>query len=146
MTGFLRVTNFEKYQHYKDRRPVWIKFYVELLDDYELNRQKPQTRLLALMLLLVAATHDNRIPHDPEWLAGKVNMRPSAVGDGLDSLVSIGFLALASGKHSASKVLAKRYQPASPEKRREEKRQKEPKAFGDTQIEETISRSLRSVS
>jgi len=28
-----RIKNWQKFQHYKDRRPVWIKLYPELLDD-----------------------------------------------------------------------------------------------------------------
>lgn len=28
-----RVKNWEKFQHYKDRRPLWIKLYKELLND-----------------------------------------------------------------------------------------------------------------
>ena len=29
----LRVRNWERYQHYKERNPPWIKLYVELLDE-----------------------------------------------------------------------------------------------------------------
>ena len=32
---FFRVTNWDQYQHYKDRDPTWIKLYARLLDDYE---------------------------------------------------------------------------------------------------------------
>ena len=32
---YLRVRNFEQFQHYKERNPIWIKLYCSLLDDYE---------------------------------------------------------------------------------------------------------------
>lgn len=146
---YLRVTNYEKYQHYKDRRPIWVKFYVELLNDYELNRLKPASRLVAVMLLLVAATQDNKIPYDPEWLAGELHMTVGSVTSSVESLVSIGFLTLASRNHSASKAIAKRAASASPEKReRKKEEKKEPKAFVliESEIKETIERSLREAS
>lgn len=36
-TGFLRVKNFDRFQHYKDRTPPWIKLYNDLLDDYDFS-------------------------------------------------------------------------------------------------------------
>ena len=37
-TAVFRVKNFENFQHYKDRNPPWIKFYNEVLDDYDIGR------------------------------------------------------------------------------------------------------------
>jgi len=34
---FLAVKNFERFQHYKDRNPPWIKLHAAVLDDYEGN-------------------------------------------------------------------------------------------------------------
>ena len=119
---YLRVTNYERYQHYKNRRPIWIKLYVDLLDDYQLKKQKPHVRLLAMLLLLVAAKQDNRIPHDPEWLAQELQLGAGSVAAGIETLVAIGLLSVAGRKHSASKTLAKRYQVASPEVEVEKRR------------------------
>ena len=33
----VHVKNFEKFQHYRDRAPIWIKLYGYLLEDYEFN-------------------------------------------------------------------------------------------------------------
>src|SRR5690606_19747530 len=38
VAGYLTVKNFERFQHYKDRNPPWIKLYNDLLDDYEFGR------------------------------------------------------------------------------------------------------------
>lgn len=143
---FLRVTNYERYQHYKDRRPVWIKLYLDLLDDYQLKKQKPPTRLLAMLLLIVAAKQDNRIPHDPDWLSNEVGMSVGSVAAGIETLVTIGFLSVASRNHSASKRLARRYQDASPEKRQRKRRDREDqRPLADDQIGEIIDLSLREI-
>jgi hypothetical protein len=118
---YLRVRNFEQYQHYKNRRPVWIKSHISMLDDYEINRLDYPTRLLVHQLLLVAATHDNNIPYDPAYIAGKVSMDESTVAECVAKLIAERFLLLSKRKHSASKVLAQRSATASPEKKREEK-------------------------
>ncbi len=79
MTAYLRVTNYEKYQHYKDRRPVWVKFYVDTLSDAELNALPIPTRLVAHLLLLLAGNRDNHIPNDHIWIAIECNVsRPQA--------------------------------------------------------------------
>lgn len=123
---YLRVSNYEKYQHYKDRRPIWIKLKVDLLSDYDLNKQKPSTRLLAILLILLAATQDNKIPYDLEWMAEELHMSVGSVAAGVESLVTIGFLSVAGRNHSASKLIAKRAASASPEKSREEKKPPSP--------------------
>ena len=121
---FLRVANYERFQHYKDRRPIWIKLHVAMLDSYEITKLDPSTRLLALMLLLVAATHDNNIPYDPGYIAGKVAMDERTVAKCLFTLLSERFLLLSTRRHSASKTLARRSKSASPEQSRAEKRRK----------------------
>jgi hypothetical protein len=117
---YLRVRNWEKFQHYKDRRPIWIKYHVELLDDYELTTLDYVTQLLYDRLLLLAARTDNNIPLDPAYVCRMVSIEEPQVAVGLDKLLEQGFLVLAERKRSASKVIAKRSAEASLEKRREE--------------------------
>lgn len=97
----LSIRNWERFQHYKDRRPPWVKFYVELLDDYELSRAPVATRLLANLLLLVAAKTNNRIPNDAKWLASQVLMDENDVLEGVANLVDMRYLVLARRKQSA---------------------------------------------
>ena len=33
MTQWIEIVNWDKFQHYKDRRPVWIKLHLDLLDN-----------------------------------------------------------------------------------------------------------------
>ena len=138
-TQYLRVKNYERYQHYKDRRPPWVKFYIELLDDYALNRQKPTTRLLAVLFLLLAATHDNRIPNDSEWIAEKAHMKSRDVAESVETLVSIGFLTLAGRNHSASKAIAKRSKSARPETETEKRQRKKTEEEKSIQLKAVTS-------
>lgn len=43
------------FQHYKDRRPPWIKLHKALLDDREYQRLPLASRALAPMLWLLAS-------------------------------------------------------------------------------------------
>jgi hypothetical protein len=88
----LAIRNWDRFQHYKERRPPWVKFHVDWLDDYELAELSPATRLLACQLLLVAAKQDNRIPNDPLWLAKRLTMTRLQVDKGLAELLAIRFV------------------------------------------------------
>lgn len=105
---YLRVRNWERFQHYKKRRPPWVKFYVELLDDPLVTRLPLATQLLLDRLLLVAAQTDNRIVMDARWIANKTHIPQRQVTDGLAQLLDIRFII-------ASNVLDEREQDATPE-------------------------------
>lgn len=110
---YLRVKNWERFQHYKDRRPPWIKYHVETLDDYELTRLPYVTQLTYDRLLLIAAKTDNNIPHDPRWLAEQTHIDDLAVAEAVENLLFAGFLLLVDSKRAASKAIAARKQRAS---------------------------------
>lgn len=69
------VANWSEYQHYKKRRPPWIKFYVALLDSYDYGELSNDAQLLHVQLLLLAAKTDNKIPMDARWIAKKIPAR-----------------------------------------------------------------------
>lgn len=70
-----QVRNWDKFQHYKDRNPPWIKLHTELLDNYEFGRLQDASKLLAICIWLIAARSDNKIPADPEWIQSKGNLK-----------------------------------------------------------------------
>jgi hypothetical protein len=87
-TPYLAVRNWERYQHYKDGRPViWIKLYVSLLDDPELRALPPETRLLWDQLLLLAARTDNVLRRDWEWIAACTSLDTKSVQTGVQLLL-----------------------------------------------------------
>lgn len=64
---YLRIRNFEKYQHYKDRRPPWIKLYRDLWNDPEFFVLTETERYFLISFFIVASQNDNRIPDDQAW-------------------------------------------------------------------------------
>jgi hypothetical protein len=59
----LGVKNFGKHQHYKDRDPVWIKFYVAVLSDPVIPRMTESAQCQLFKFWLLASRHENRIPY-----------------------------------------------------------------------------------
>jgi hypothetical protein len=112
---YLRVTNWTRYQHYKDRRPTWIKFYIEMLDDFELTSLPLGVQLLADRMLLVAAKVNNRFPNNPRWIAQQTHIPENVVAMGIPKLTQHGFLTAFSRYQRASNPLAEGYPFASPE-------------------------------
>jgi hypothetical protein len=71
--AFFSVKNFEKFQHYKDRAPPWIKLYNELLDDYEFGLLPDASKMHLIAIWLLASRSENKIPFDPAWVARRIN-------------------------------------------------------------------------
>lgn len=61
----LRIKNFEKYQHYKQRNPPWIKLHLEILDDPDFLALPDASKWHYIGLLLIASRHGNDIK--PNW-------------------------------------------------------------------------------
>jgi hypothetical protein len=139
---YLRVKNWERFQHYKDRTPPWIKYHVTLLDDRDMLSLPYATQLVYDRLLLWAARTDNNIDHDPIWLGQKFNIEPLVVQEAIENLLTAGFLVMAGRKRHASKAiatrtakeLAEREQGAVPEAEAESRGEadKEAEADGDS--------------
>jgi hypothetical protein len=109
--GTLSIKNFERYQHYKDRRPLWIKLYNDLLDDYEFSQLSDNLKWHLVAMWLLASRYNNLIPCDPTWIAKQIGATtPVDVG----TLITRGFV---TASDSASDVLATPEQVAIPEKR-----------------------------
>ncbi len=69
MASYFRIRNFERFQHYKDRNPPWIRLYGALWRDRAFFRLPDVLKAHLIGLFALAARLDNRIPDDPEWLA-----------------------------------------------------------------------------
>lgn len=80
----LRVRNWEKFQHYHDRRPPWIKLYVHLLDDLDFDRLSEAAQNALFRIWMLAARVGHPLPHDPKLLREKGGIRPKALQELLD--------------------------------------------------------------
>lgn len=142
--AYLRVKNWESFQHYTDRRPPWIKYHIAALDDYELTQLEPLTRLVYKELLLLAAVTDNNIPNDSEWIAKKVSLEKSVIDAGVENLLFAGFLCGFKTKRSASKAQARRKHGAIPRQSQRQshktRAREKPKSKRDTTLAEVKKR------
>jgi len=123
--GFFSVTNYDSQQHYKDRGPTWIKLYNRLLDDYHFAMLPDACKWHLIGIFLLASRHNNRIPCDPAWLARQIG----AVSPiNLALMERAGFISAIDDAMTPADVDAALDlfgNPASPEKRREEKNREE---------------------
>lgn len=104
MSGTFSVKNFEKFQHYKDRSPPWIKLYNELLDDYDFGLLPDASKWHLVAIWLLASRSNNEIPLDPAWVQKRI-CASSPVD--LTILKNAGFIQY---NQNRSKPLAKRKQ------------------------------------
>jgi hypothetical protein len=71
------VVNWEKYQHYKDRTPPWIKLHAAILNNYEFSCLQDASKAHLILIWVLASQMDNCIPADPLWLGKKIGSSSS---------------------------------------------------------------------
>lgn len=124
----MKIKNWEKFQHYKDRSPHWIKLYKSILDDVEWHNLSGDDAKALIMLWLIAAEDKGQLPHLKQ-LAFRLRMKEADASKLLTRLSpwleQSASNMLAEPEQPASNLLAECYQPASLEKRREEERREE---------------------
>jgi hypothetical protein len=119
----LRVKNWDDLQHYRTRRPPWIKLHRGLLDDFAWHRLPEASRAMGPMFWLLASEHaDGVVPYDLETIAFRLHMTSDKVDAALRPLIGAGFLI---EEHDASEPPAARKQPASPESESESESESE---------------------
>lgn len=85
----LRVKNWSEFQHYKDRDPPWIKLHRNLLENYDFSSLSDVQRGHLILIWLLAARCDNRIPMDPAWIGSRIGAKQRV---DVDAFVDAGFL------------------------------------------------------
>jgi hypothetical protein len=69
----MKIKNWSKFQHFKDRKPPWVKLYRELLDDIEWHLLDPKAAKVLTMLWLIASEDDGYLP-DTKTLAFRLRL------------------------------------------------------------------------
>lgn len=106
--GYIYVTDWDRFQHYKDRRPAWVKNYLDLLENEEyLELGAADRALLECIWKWTGLVGNGRVPAKPASLRKRFRLKFCNV----ERLCDAGFIEV-----RASKALAPRYQHASPEK------------------------------
>ena len=69
----MRIKNWNRFQHFRDRKPPWVKLYRDLLDDREWHNLDPKAAKMLVMLWLLASEDEGRLP-DPETIAFRLRL------------------------------------------------------------------------
>ena len=96
MSRILRVKNWAKFQHYKERNPPWVKLHYEMLTSRDWVALDDASRVLAIACILIASrdeTHQGIISDDPDYIkrVAYLHKKPD-----FEPLISCGFLECAS--------------------------------------------------
>lgn len=84
MVGFLfwmatmrtwAIKDWDRFQHYKKPKPVWIKLYRDLLRDYAFMQLSESERWIVIGLWIIAAETGNEIPDDPEYIRTSLKLK-----------------------------------------------------------------------
>lgn len=113
------VPNLDKYQHYKDRNIIWIKLYVDILQDHKFQQLKDNERWAFIGFMLLAVKNNNEIPADFPYISRNIFFSSRGVSEIILKLLDL--------KLIDSKRIARRKQNACLDKRREDKKRKEEK-------------------
>ena len=103
------ISNWARFQHYKDRDPTWLKLHRSLLSDYRWSQLPDEGKGQLIGLWLIAARTGNRIPADPAWLGNQIGTTEPV---DLDRLVDGGWIVWAD-TDTQEGTLATCYQSAS---------------------------------
>ena len=114
--NYVWIRNWDRFQHYKDRDPTWIKNYRALLSSDEYLGLTMSERGVLHGIWLAYASSNRALRGHTASLTRRLGQRVTS--EQLTSLNHAGFIQLL-----ASKPLSDRYHDASPEKSREEKEQ-----------------------
>lgn len=80
-----QIKGFKKFQHFKDRKPPWIKLYRDLLDDLEWHELDPKSAKVLVMLWLIASESEGVLP-DTKKLSFRLRISEKDVISSCNSL------------------------------------------------------------
>jgi hypothetical protein len=110
----IKPKNWEKFQHYKDRCPPWIKLHRDLLNNRDFMCLPFASKSLAPLLWLLASEQaDGIFDATIEEVVFRLRITPKEAKDGLKPLIQNGFFEVI--ESDASMMLASCYQVAIPE-------------------------------
>jgi len=119
----LKPKNWDKFQHYRDRCPPWIKLHRDILNDRIFASLPIASKALApLLWLLASESKDGEFDAASNELAFRLHIAIKDIEAGLKPLIDNGFFV------DASTMLAPCYQPAIPEREGERETEREKKA------------------
>ena len=88
---YLRIINWKKFQHYKDRCPPWIKLHVKILNDRNFMLLADASKCLLMLLWVLSSEEEGLIPYDLDEISFRLR-RDSLSLKEFKHLVDKGFL------------------------------------------------------
>ena len=113
----ITVPNLDRYQHYRDRHIIWIKLYVDIIQDYKFNQLEDNERWIFIGLILLAVKNDNRIPADLQFIGKEISFSSKSISRIILKLCDLKLITI--------KTIARCYPNATIDKIREDKKRKE---------------------
>ena len=62
----MKIKDWDQFQHFKDRNPIWVKLYRTLLDDIEWHKLSGDDAKALVMLWLLASEKNGELPEVKE--------------------------------------------------------------------------------
>jgi len=115
-----KIKNWSRFQHFKDRRPPWVKLYRDLLDDLDWFELDPLASKCLINFWLIASEYDGCLP-SVDILSFRLRLKKQEVTKILNSLSH--WL-----EQVDIKVISEGYQSDRPERERETETEKEKEA------------------
>ena len=115
----MKIKNWSKFQHFKDRKPPWVKLYRDVLDDLEWHELDPLASKVLVMCWLIASEDEGRLPNT-KTLAFRLRMTEKQTLDCSNKLSH--WL-----EQDDIDLISEQYQSDSLETERETKKEKETK-------------------
>ena len=81
----MQVKNWAKFQHFKDRRPPWVKLYRDILDDIEWHKLDGDSAKMLINVWLIASEYSGQLP-DIATLAFRLRITENQVKKSLSML------------------------------------------------------------
>ena len=108
----MRIKNWDRFQHFKDRKPIWIKLYRDLLDDLNWHELDGKSAKALVMIWLIASEDLGKLP-ETKTLAFRLRMSEKETKEVVTKLSQ--WL-----EQDDINTISGVYQDDMPEKRREE--------------------------
>lgn len=93
---YIRVKNWDTFQHYKDRNPPWIKLATNTFQNYGFSRLQDASKLLAVCIWTLAARSEvckeGEIPYDLAWIKSQCGLGNLITDKHMQELESKGFI------------------------------------------------------
>lgn len=139
------VKNWERFQHYKDRDPPWVKLYRDMLTSEPWVLGTDVSRLVQVAITLLAARYQNAIPYQFALLkkVASFDFTEKQFDKAIDYLHSVDFLEIQGVNKDASTPLASCY-PGARAETEGEQRERQSRAEGETEQRQSRDRDMSS--